>query len=123
MHRTTYLVVCHHILNLVLNFVLNLIPPALLSLTFHLNHSGLPPTSLFHLPYLLHQPYGINFPLPFAHPTRFIRKKGTEITSLSSAVFFLNFIICLISYVVYLLYIMLCNFDVVWCGLCAVIYM
>ena len=72
MHRTTYLVVCHHILNLVLDFVLHLIPTALLSPTFHLDHFCLPPTRLSHL---LHQPYGNNYLLPFAHPTRFIRLK------------------------------------------------
>ena len=73
MHRTTYLFVCHHFLNFVPDFVLHLIPPTLLSPTFRLNHSGLPPTRLSHL---LHQLYGINYLLPFAHPTRFIRLRG-----------------------------------------------
>ena len=49
-----------------------LIPPALLSPTFHLNYSGLPPTRLSHL---LHQAYGIKYLLPFAHPTQFILLK------------------------------------------------
>ena len=101
MHRTIYLVVCHHILNLVLDFVLHLIPTALLSPTFHLDHFCLPPTRLSHL---LHQPYGNNYLLPFTHPTRFIRLKRH-----SNHIFILSSF----SHVVYLLYIMLCYFDVV----------
>ena len=105
MLRTTYLVVCHHILNLVLDFVLHLIPPALLSPSFRLNYSGLPSTRLSHL---LHQPYGINYLLPFAHPTRFIRLKRH-----SNHIFILSSFshACFILFVVYLLYIMLCF----WC--------
>ena len=68
------------------------------------------------LSHLLHKPYGINYPLPFAHPTRFIRLKGhsNHIFILSSFSY-----ACLIYCCLFIVYYAL----LFWCCVCGLYVM